>query len=88
MVITVDIMVPVTTGPTVMATDTGTGPIGGAGTTEDITVAGTTDVDFTVGDITVAGTPVDITAATAIDPQPRIFRAVLPVEIPSSSLAD
>jgi len=61
-------------------TDTGmgTGHIGGAGTTEDITDAGTTGVVIMVGDITVAGTPADMGAATdAIEPQLQILAAVL-----------
>jgi hypothetical protein len=57
--------------PTDTDMGTGTGHIGGAGTTEDITDAGTTVVDM-VEDITVAGTPADMVAATdAIDPQLR-----------------
>jgi hypothetical protein len=70
-----------------MGTGTGTGHIGGAGTTGDITDAGTTDVDM-VEDITVADTPADmVTATDAIDPQRRILGCP-PVETLRLSLAD
>jgi hypothetical protein len=67
------IMVPALTitVPTDTGTDMGTGRIGGAGTTED----------FTVADFMVAGTPADMVATSdAIDPELRILTFVLWLE--------